>query len=418
MSLKHTRAATYKAAQTILDGAKADGRELTPEEVSTVEGLIEEVRALDAQIAAGNEKLADILGSGSSEESLAKHGLNAHSKSLGRLDHLEGQFVPSGQTKGRGVLDLSAKGLQTIARSASGNAVFGTTALGQKALVTAGQSIASIPMLPDVVTNGRPPTSLLEVLRSRTTTTPSWQYLRQTGRTTNAAFVAAGDEKPSSDYSTETVENKLSVLAHISGPVDKYVLGDAPALERFLVDEMNYGIRTALEAQIVGGNGTAPNLLGLLNVSGIQTESFSTDILTTTRGAVTAIETLGLSPDVFVIHPEDWEKLELQRQSNGDLDLGHLPIDRAARRLWGIQVVVSNALTAGTALLFDSTSLELVTDGSVAVEWSDAVSDDFERNQKRVRVEGRFALDVFRPLGIVKISTAAAVEDPEDPEQS
>ncbi|UTT48852.1 phage major capsid protein [Rhodococcus gordoniae] len=408
MSLKNARNATYKAAQDILDGAKADGRELTPDEVSTVEGLIEEVRTLDAQIAAGHQKLADIFGAGSSDESLAKHGMGAGTKSLGRLDHLDGGFVPTGQAKGRGVLDLSAKGLRTIAHNASGNAVFGTSALGKKALVTAGQSIAAIPMLADVVNTGRPPASLLDVLRSRTTTTPTWQYLRQIGRDSNAAFVAAGGVKPTSDFSTETVDNQLRVLAHISGPVDKYVLGDAPALERFLVDEMNYGIRQALEAQVVGGNGTAPNLRGLLNTSGIQTQAFETDVLTTTRAAITAVETLGLSPDLFVIHPEDWEKLELLRQSNGDLDLGHLPIDRAARRLWGVQVVVSTAPSAGTALLLDSTSVELVTDGSLSVEWSDAVSDDFERNQKRVRVEGRFALDVFRPLGVVKISTAAA----------
>lgn len=407
MSLKNARNATYKAAQEILDGAKADGRELSPDEVGTVEGLIEEVRALDEQIAAGHQKLADIFGSGSSDESLAKHGLSGGTKSLGRLDTLEGRFTPAGQAKGRGILDLSAKGLRTIAHSASGNAVFGTSALGQKAFVTAGQSITAIPMLPEVVNTGRPPASLLDVLRSRTTTMPTWQYLRQIGRDSNAAFVAAGGVKPTSDFSTETVDNQLRVLAHISNPVDKYVLSDAPALERFLVDEMNYGIRQALEAQIIGGNGTAPNLRGLLETPLVQVQAFATDLLTTTRSAITAVETLGLSPDLFVINPADWQKLELLRQTNGDLDLGHLPIDRAARRLWGVQVIVSNALTAGTALLLDSSSVELVTDGSLSVEWSDAVSDDFERNQKRVRVEGRFALDVFRPLGVVKIATVA-----------
>lgn len=420
MNLKESRRDSLAAAQKIIDEAKAAGRELTKDEAEVVEKLIEQVKEFDrliTELAAslGSEEDPAAPTSGPSDEAkargdalLAKLDGTAGAKSLGKFNPLTGKFESKAQTMGNGIMDLSAKGLRGIAREATGNAVFGTTALGQKALVTAGQSITAIPMLPEVVTSGQPPVSLLEVIRTRTTTTPTWQYLRQSGRTTNAAFVATGGTKPTSDYATETKDNKLSVLAHISNPVDKYVLGDAPALERFLVDEMGYGIRTALEAQIVGGNGTAPNLRGLLNTSGIQTKAFATDVLTTTRSAITALETAGLSADLFVINPADWEKLELLRQTNGDLDLGHLPIDRAARRLWGVQVIVANAMTAGTALLLDSSSVELVTDGSVSVEWSDAVSNDFEKNQKRVRVEGRFALDVFRPLGVVKLATAAA----------
>ncbi|WP_138841355.1 phage major capsid protein [Rhodococcus pyridinivorans] len=421
MNLKERRRATHQAAQNIIDGAKAERRELTKDEAEIVEKLIAQVKEFDrlitelaATLGSSEEEPAAPASGPSDEEKargdalLAKLDGMGGAKSVGKYNPLTGKFESKAQAMGNGIMDLSAKGLRGIAREATGNAVFGTTALGQKALVTAGQSITAIPMLPDVVNTGRPPASLLDVLRSRTTATPTWQYLRQIGRDSNAAFVAPGGVKPTSDFSTETVDNQLRVLAHISGPVDKYVLGDAPALERFLVDEMNYGIRQALEAQVVGGNGTAPNLRGLLNTSGIQTQTFETDVLTTTRAAITAVETLGLAPDLFVIHPSDWEALELLRQSNGDLDLGHLPIDRAARRLWGVQVVVSTAPGAGNALLLDSTSVELVTDGSISVEWSDAVSDDFERNQKRVRVEGRFALDVFRPLGVVKIDTAAA----------
>ncbi|MFZ2527413.1 MAG: phage major capsid protein [Rhodococcus sp. (in: high G+C Gram-positive bacteria)] len=418
MNLKEKRKATLKAAKDVVDGAKAERREMSSEEAEIVQKLIDQVEEFDRLIVQLSETLgseeppADPAESGPSDAEkargdalLAKLYGGGGTKSGGRYDPLAGTFTSKAQKKD-GVMDLSAKGLRTIARDAAGSAVFGTTPMGQKALVTAGQSITSIPMLGDVVADGKPPASLLEVLRSRVTTTPTWQYLRQTGRTTNAAFVASGGVKPTSDYATATVDGKLSVLAHISQPVDKYVLGDAPALERFLTDEMNYGIRQKLEAGLLSGDGVAPNLLGLLNTGSIQTQAFATDVLSTTRSAITAVETLGLNADVFVIHPTDWQAIELLRTDTaGNLELGG-PVDRAARKLWGVQVVVSNALTAGTAVLLDSTSVEVVTDGGLAVEWSDAVSDDFERNQKRVRVEGRFGLDVFRPLGVVKIATA------------
>ncbi|MEV0946995.1 hypothetical protein [Rhodococcus sp. NPDC049939] len=43
----------------------------------------------------------------------------------------------------------------------------------------------------------------------------------------------------------------------------------------------------------------------------------------------------------------------------------------------------------------------------VQVQWSENESDDFSKNQIRARVEGRFQIDVFQPLGIVKIATTA-----------
>jgi hypothetical protein len=85
-----------------------------------------------------------------------------------------------------------------------------------------------------------------------------------------------------------------------------------------------------------------------------------------------------------------------------------VPVDMAARRLWGVPVTVSTGVTAGSGYLVSSGVAQVATDGRIESEWSSAIGDDFGRNQVRLRVEGRFDLTVTRPMGIVQMSLAAA----------
>jgi HK97 family phage major capsid protein len=89
-------------------------------------------------------------------------------------------------------------------------------------------------------------------------------------------------------------------------------------------------------------------------------------------------------------------------------------VDRAARKLWGLPVAVSSALSDGTGYLADFTgSTRLWQREAVIVDWSEAVYDtvatatDFQRNLVRFRAEGRFGFAVTRPLGVVEMDTAA-----------
>jgi len=281
--------------------------------------------------------------------------------------------------------------------------------IGQKALAPTGTTVTDVPMLPESpIALGKPAQSLLDVLPVQVRA-PKYTYLRQSTRTNNAAPVADGATKPTSVLSLTQVDAELRVVAHLSEPIPKYWIEDAQALEQFVADELVYGLNVALEGQALTGNGTPPNLAGITTTSGTQTQAFATDLLTTTRAAITKMETAGHEAGVFVLSPADWEKLELARTDTaGNLELGG-PIDRAARKLWSVPVVLSLKLPANSAVLLDVSSVGISTDQSgVQVQWSENVSDDFSKNQIRARVEGRFQVDVFQPLGVVEIATAAA----------
>ena len=98
--------------------------------------------------------------------------------------------------------------------------------------------------------------------------------MRQTVRTNNAAVVAEGAVKPTSVYTVNKVPNSLVVVAHLSEAIPRFWLIDQVSLETFVSNELEYGLRLAVEAKVLADvNGT----------SGIQTQAYATSVLATLR---------------------------------------------------------------------------------------------------------------------------------------
>ncbi|MBF6233432.1 phage major capsid protein [Nocardia farcinica] len=372
-------------AREIAERAQKAGRDMTADEQRSFDGAMSQARGVLDRIKSGKRDL---------EIFEAARNL---ASDVGRPNDPN---APSGKH-----LSLTGSSVKAMARRIA-DQMAPENSTGRKALLPAGSTVTDVPMVAESpFALGRPALSLLDVL-TLTQRLPKYTYLRQTARTNNAAPVAMGATKPTTVLGLTEVEAELHVVAHLSEPIPKYWLSDSAALEQFVADELLFGLRQALEAQVLNGDGLGENLTGFANVSGIQTQAFATDLLTTTRAAITKAETAGHEAGTFVLSPADWEKLELARTDTaGQLELGG-PVDRAARKLWGVPVTLSLGLPASTGLLLDLSAVGLSTDGDgIDTSWSENVSDDFAKNQLRARVEGRFELDVFQPLGVVKIAT-------------
>lgn len=242
--------------------------------------------------------------------------------------------------------------------------------------------------------------------------TGSFSYLRQTTRTNNAAPVAVGGLKPTSAYGLERITSDLTTIAHLSDPIPRQFIEDQADLQTFIEAEMLGGILAALDAQILSGSGVSPDLRGILNTAGIQSQAFTSNKLDTARRALTLLQTAGVIGDTdetgglaFVLHPSDWEFVESVRTADGEY-LGGGPVDSTARSLWGVPVVVSTSVAANTGILGYWPAAYLASRGPIDIAWSENVSDDFERNQVRWRVEGRFGLAVTAPSAFVSIALA------------
>ena len=317
-----------------------------------------------------------------------------------RLDGFSG----GGAIKAKGRVGLSGKAGKELASRIADRMVD-----GQKALLPAGTAHAGVPLLPEIVELGHPSNTLLDALVALPAPGPTFKALVQRQRDNNAAPVAEGQTKPTSVFGLEEVEVNLEVLAHMSEPTPRYWFEDNDALQVFVQDEMVRGLRDALEGQVLTGDGTRPNLQGVLTTSGVQVQSFTTDVARSVRSAITKLEAAGHEDNhVIVLRPEDWEAAETARaEGSGQLEAVANVTQRAQRTLWGVPVVVSNALPAGTGLVIDREAVVVYSDNVVDVRWSETVADDFQKNLVRARVESRYAALVTKPLGVVRVATVA-----------
>jgi HK97 family phage major capsid protein len=292
---------------------------------------------------------------------------------------------------------------------------------GDSGLLTpSGAVLVTVPP-PEPVVLGQPVAMLRSVIPAERNA-GQIRYLRQTVRDNQAAVVAPFARKPTSNYQLEPVEDKTRTIAHLSSPIHRNDLADSSALQAFVQSEMYYGIERALESEIITGDGTGEHLPGLANTSGVLAVPYATNLVTTTRKAVTALENEGLTGTAWVLNPADWEAVELSATTTGSLLMAEAgqatPVQSSARRLWGIPVVATPACPDGAGWLADFGSTRLFVTEEVSLTWFEGVYDanafgtgdgasDFERNLIRFRVEGRFGFGVTRPSGVVHVDLSA-----------
>jgi HK97 family phage prohead protease len=422
------------AANELIETAEEEGRDLTDDEAAEIDKAHDNAKSWRKEIAAwdnmtpseryGVQFVTDVMhgAKSSGDEFTAAWGDQDAAHTSDRFATFDAPFKTKASNtkshKENHTVDTKDKHLtigsgrkafaaQIATKMSGGHRAPGDTA-GTKALTSSGQVLTDVPVRPDVIPVGRPAVSILDVLPTVGRTTPTWRYLRQNSRTSSAAPVAPGALKPTSAYGVETIDGEATVIAHLSEPVDKFVLQDAPGLTRFLGDEMLYGLDRAVQTQVLTGDGAAANLLGILNTSGVSVQAYATNVLTSIRKAITQAESLGYAPSVLVIAPGDWEALELLATTDAALSYRGVPLDQGERKIWGLRAVLSTALPAKTALVLDPAAVSIDIIGPVQVEWTTESGELFARNQVQVRVEGRFGVSVYQPTAVFKVATAAA----------
>lgn len=402
MNLKAQRAAALKAAQDVVALAKAETRELTSDEIATVEAKSAEIRDLDAQIAQAvkSAALVDSIGGLSAEE---HQEVEAEAKSL--ADH----FVKSG---------MAAK--VALAKQAGGK--FSISGPEFKAAtdptLTTGITIPGA--FGQVVQTRYRRLTIADLLASGTLTGNSITYWTQGTVTGDFTSVAEGALKPSLNFAFSQVVESLTKVAGITKVSDE-MAEDADFLVSVIKSQLLLRLGVVEEDQLLNGNGTAPNLRGLLNRSGIQTYATAAGY-TAKKGldgifhATNMVRTGAYAePDGIVINPADYEVLRLGVDANTQY-YGGGPFTGAYGStgletqpgLWGMPTVVTPAIAAGTVLIgaFNS-SAQVFRKGGVRVEATNSNEDDFKYNRVAIRAEERIALAVYVPPALVKVTLTA-----------
>lgn len=400
---------TLDRAKAMADVAEAQRRDFTAFERAEVARLMEQAKAIKAEIKAWEQSDDPVVIAqrkawhDAQDEELKRVLLN-----LGAELPLDGQIQRGngGATGGAwSKAFMSWRGQQ----------------YGQKALLTPSGSVGVPSLSTTIPAIGERLTSLLQVIPTQPTSASSVEYLREDTRTHAADTVAAGAEKPTSTYELSEQVAPAQVIAHLSEPVPRHYFSDAPGLSRYLDYVLREGLELALVEQLVNGSGVAPDLEGMLSVTGTQAQPWDgVDMLSTTRRAITLLEVINIPLErlVFAFSPYDWETMELLETSVGGAykmndAAARAPINRQTRQLWGVPVALTTALDEGTGLLFDRQAVELYEHEGVQLTWSENVVDagtgksDFVTNQIRWRAEGRWSLAIYQPSAIVEIALSA-----------
>lgn len=361
----------------------ANGEKLQGELKDATDKILTDVGAITARLLDVEQKIARPAGPGGGVEH----------KTPGQLV-AENEAVKAAGQRGdswKGSLAVEVKAIT----SASATGASASTALVQADRVE-GTALPRRPMtIRALLMPGRTASSIIE-------------YARQTVRTLNAATVAENPSsaKPQSDIQWDITNTKVATIAHWI-PASKQILADAPQLQSEIDGELRYGLEFAEEQQLLLGDGTGTNLLGLMPQATAYTAPTGVTVASETRidrlRLAMLQATLALYPATgHVLNPTDWAAIELTKDSQGRYIWAN-PAGLIGPTLWGLPVAVSLAMPQNnflTGALRYAAQIFDREDAAVLISTEDR--DNFVKNMVTLLAEERLALVVRRPQALIK----------------
>lgn len=249
------------------------------------------------------------------------------------------------------------------------------------------------------------------------------RFVKESGYSNGAATAAEGATLAQSDFdmtASDANVRKIGTYFRIS----EEMLADTPQLTSYLSARAPEKLLSVEDTQILSGNGTAPNLSGII--------TDAADFDTTSGGAfyqsvesanefdvlVATLNQLALSEyqaDYIMLNPTDFHKILLLKDSQNSYlkDQVYAGLQPA---FMGVPVVINTAITAGTFLAGNfGVGTQLWVRDNVGVEFFREDGTNVRDGFVTVRVSERIALTNYLPNAFVNgsFSTAkAALETP------
>lgn len=431
-AIKERMGAALKIARDISELAEREGRDLTAEENEKATAALLDYKAAkkDFERTQSTESLKSALSEIGVDLGLEPAGEKAAPsafKQPSKLKSIGQMFAESAEYKS--MMGQFADGrINEKARVQS--APMGVKALVTGASDTSGGAFVNTDIQNILEMLGRRELTVRDLISVRQTESDTVEYVRQTTQLSSAAPVpeatsaaaptapgtagalvlnAGGGYKPEGSMAFEKVTATVKTIAEWV-PATKRGLADASQLRGLIDDELRADLAEEEEDQILNGSGSGENLTGILQTSGIQTQAWTDDLLTTIRKAKTKTRTVGrVAANGIVLNPEDAERLDLLRPIDGDGQFyGPGPFAGAGvRTVWGLPIVESEAIAAGTGLVGDYTKAVLWDREQASITATDSHADFFIRNLVAILGEERVAFGVTRPKAFVSVDLTA-----------
>jgi HK97 family phage major capsid protein len=260
---------------------------------------------------------------------------------------------------------------------------------------------------PGIVENAFRVFTIEDLLTSIPTSANAIDWVRENVFTNNAAEVAEGLQLPQTSITFANATMPVQNVGHFI-KITRQLSMDNAAMAAFINRRMVYGVNMRVETQLIGGNGTNPNLSGLTNTANFTAHGYTAAALTGAGlSATNRFDLIGkmigdcalndYPADVVIVNTGDWWSMRLAKDGQGRYLLGD-PALPGVPTLFGRPVVASNAMLVGKVWVGSlAQAATLHNREGIVVDLSDSDENNFQLGLVTVRAMRRLALTVEKP---------------------
>lgn len=267
------------------------------------------------------------------------------------------------------------------------------------------------------------PVHIRQLIPQGSTSSDVIRFVKESGYSNGAATAAEGATLAQSDFdmtASDSNVRKIGTYFRIS----EEMLADTPQLTSYISARAPEKLLNVEDTQILSGNGTAPNLSGIITDAADFDTSSGGQFYQSVESAnefdvlVASLNQLALSnyqASYILLHPTDFHKILLLKDSQNNY-LKDQVYSGLQPNFMGVPVIINNAISAGSFLCGNfNVGSQLWIRDNVNVEFFREDGTNVRDGFVTVRVSERIALTNYLPNAFVNgsFSTAkAALETP------
>lgn len=255
--------------------------------------------------------------------------------------------------------------------------------------------------------------TIRDILNVGTTTSNAIEYVKENVFTNNASPQVEASDKAESALTFTISSASIRTIAHWL-PATRQILDDFGQLQSYIDTRLMYGLKLVEENHILSGDGLGQHLSGLIT----QATAYSTGYnvagdtkLDKIRHMIYQARLAEFPVDGIVLNPQETHAIELLKDEAGGANKGNYVVGDPTSgtrimMVWGVPVVETTAITAGTALVGSfAMGAQLWDRMGATIDVSTEHSDYFVKNMVAIRCEERVGLTVYRPGAFIYASS-------------
>lgn len=218
---------------------------------------------------------------------------------------------------------------------------------------------------------------------------------------------APRQRKPEFNPNIEVASNKVEWIAGIIPNIPVSILEDLSWAQSFLNRRAYRALLRAEDTQLLNGNGTSPQLSGLLQNSVAYNGSFTNPVEVIVDAAERQIaDNENDATDVVISNTDKVSIILNKAVSSGvyNLPAGAVGYVNGQLTFAGLRLHSTRQFTAGNGIIGDFREAEFVIRSAPRLRWFDQNEDDATRNVLLLRIEERGVLAVYDENAFVQLS--------------